>query len=103
MLLYDCITVYTSGGKLDSGVRPFLNCPITEVFGSSETGGIAHRQEDDAWWIPFANVEIQSGEQQELAVKANHAFSTDWILTGDKVEVIESDHLKSPFKRKSRL
>ena len=103
VLLYDCITVYTSGGKLDSGVRPFLNCPITEVFGSSETGGIAHRQEDDAWWIPFANVEIQSGEQQELVVKANHAFSTDWILTGDKVEVIESDHLKSPFKLLGRL
>lgn len=58
-----------------------LNRPITEVFGSSETGGIAHRQADDALWTPFANVEINCADQQELAVKTNHAFSADWILT----------------------
>ena len=57
------------------------------MFGSSETGGIAHRQQDDALWTPFANVDIQATEQQELQVKANHAFSADWILTGDKVEL----------------
>ena len=103
VLLQDCITVYSSGGKLDAGVRPYLNSPITEVFGSSETGGIAHRQQDDALWIPFANVDIQAVEQQELAVKTNHAFSTDWILTGDKVEQVETTNPKSPFRLLGRL
>ncbi|MCG2608848.1 AMP-binding protein [Acinetobacter sp. SM34] len=103
VLLQDCLTVYSSGGKLESGVRPYLNRPITEVFGSSETGGIAHRQQDDALWIPFANVDIQATEQQELQVKTNHAFSADWILTGDKVELVEADNLKSPFRLLGRL
>ena len=103
VLLQDCITVYSSGGKLESGVRPYLNRPITEVFGSSETGGIAHRQQDDALWMPFANVDIQASEQQELQVRTNHAFSEDWIFTGDKVEVIETGNLKSPFHVLGRL
>lgn len=103
VILQDCFTVYSSGGKLDSGVRPYLNRPITEVFGSSETGGIAYRQHDDAMWAPFANVDIQMSEQQELAVKSNHAFSENWILTGDKVEVMDAIHPKSPFRLLGRL
>lgn len=103
VVLQDCITVYSSGGKLDSGIRPFVNVPITEVFGSSETGGIAHRQEDDALWTPFSNVEIRQSEQQELAVKANHACTQDWILTGDKIELVDLDNLKSSFKLLGRL
>jgi len=103
VLLQDCLTVYSSGGKLESGVRPYVNRPITEVFGSSETGGIAHRQQDDALWTPFANVDIQASEQQELQVRTNHAFSEDWIFTGDKVEVIETGNLKSSFRLLGRL
>ena len=103
VLLQDCLTVYSSGGKLESGVRPYLNRTITEVFGSSETGGIAHRQQDDALWIPFANVDIQTNAQQELQVRTNHAFSEDWIFTGDKVERVEAGNLKSPFRLLGRL
>ncbi|MEG1157061.1 MAG: AMP-binding protein, partial [Acinetobacter sp.] len=103
VVLQDCHRVYSSGGKLDAGVRPLLNRPITEVFGSSETGGIAHRQADDALWTPFANVEIKCAEQQELAVKTNHAFSADWILTGDKVQVMDVQNPKSPFQLLGRL
>ncbi len=103
VLLQDCLTVYSSGGKLESGIRPYVNRPITEVFGSSETGGIAHRQQDDALWTPFANVDIQAAEQQELQVRTNHAFSEDWIFTGDKVEVIEPGNLKSSFRLLGRL
>ncbi|MFH7765892.1 AMP-binding protein [Acinetobacter sp. BSP-28] len=103
VVLQDCITVYSSGGKLESGIRPYLNRPISEVFGSSETGGIAHRQQDDALWTPFANVDIQASEQQELQVRTNHAFSEDWIFTGDKVEVIDPDNLKSSFRLLGRL
>ncbi len=103
VLLQDCLTVYSSGGKVEAGIRPYLNRPITEVFGSSETGGIAHRQQDDALWTPFANVDIQAAEQQELQVRTNHAFSEDWIFTGDKVEVIEPGNLKSSFRLLGRL
>ena len=103
VILEQCITVYSSGGKLDAGVRPFVNAPITEVFGSSETGGIAYRQEENALWQPFANVDIRLNDQQELAVKANHACTLDWILTGDKVELIDEQNPKSLFKLLGRL
>ncbi|OTG84743.1 AMP-binding protein [Acinetobacter sp. ANC 4648] len=101
--LEDCIQIYSSGGKLDVGVRPLLNRPIIEVLGSSETGGIAHRHQDDALWIPFANVNIQVTEQQELGVKTNHAFSKDWIFTGDQAEAAEPNQPKSPFRLLGRL
>lgn len=103
VVLEECLMVYSSGGKLDSGIRPFLNRPITEVFGSSETGGIAHRQQDDAAWTPFTNVDVRMTEQQELAVRADHAYSSDWVLTGDKVLLSDSTDLKSNFKLQGRL
>lgn len=82
VVLQHCQMVFSSGGKLESGVRPFLNRPIIEVLGSSETGGIAHRVQDEDAWTAFSNVAIRI-EDQQLMVKSNHAFEDDWITTGD--------------------
>jgi len=82
VILQQCQMVFSSGGKLESGVRPLLNRPIIEVLGSSETGGIAHRAKDEDAWTAFSNVAIRI-EDQQLMVKSNHAFEDDWITTGD--------------------
>ena len=82
VVLQHCQMVFSSGGKLDSGVRPLLNRPIVEVLGSSETGGIAHRSQDEDVWTAFRNVEIRI-EDQQLMVKSHHAYVNDWITTGD--------------------
>ncbi|MDX8239052.1 AMP-binding protein [Acinetobacter pittii] len=82
VVLQHCQMVFSSGGKLDSGIRPYLNRPIIEVLGSSETGGIAHRAKDEDAWTAFSNVAIRI-EDQQLIVKSNHAFENDWIITGD--------------------
>ncbi|GAM31900.1 aconitate hydratase [Acinetobacter calcoaceticus] len=82
VVLQHCQMVFSSGGKLESGVRPFLNRPIIEVLGSSETGGIAHRAQDEDAWTAFSNVDIRI-EDQQLMVKSNHAYEDDWITTGD--------------------
>jgi len=82
VVLQHCQMVFSSGGKLESGVRPYLNRPIIEVLGSSETGGIAHRAKDEDAWTAFSNVAIRI-EDQQLIVKSNHAFENDWIITGD--------------------
>ncbi|AWL29873.1 AMP-binding protein [Acinetobacter defluvii] len=103
VVLQECQYVYSSGGKLESGVRPYLNRPIVEVLGSSETGGIAHRQQDDALWTPFANVQIQVTEQEELGVKTNHAFTEDWIFTGDRAKSVDATNSKSVFQLLGRL
>lgn len=103
VILQDCQYVYSSGGKLDTGVRPWLNRPIVEVLGSSETGGIAYRKQDDALWQPFANVDIQVTENEELGVQTNHAFNENWVFTGDRVELVEALNPKSAFKLLGRL
>jgi len=82
VILQHCQMVFSSGGKLESGVRPLLNRPIIEVLGSSETGGIAHRAQDEDAWTAFSNVAIRI-EDQQLMVKSNHAYEDDWITTGD--------------------
>lgn len=82
VVLQHCQMVFSSGGKLESGVRPLLNRPIIEVLGSSETGGIAHRAQDEDAWAVFSNVAIRI-EDQQLLVKSNHAYENDWITTGD--------------------
>lgn len=82
VILQECQMVFSSGGKLESGVRPLLNRPIIEVLGSSETGGIAHRAQDEDAWTAFSNVAIRI-EDQQLMVKSNHAYEDDWITTGD--------------------
>lgn len=82
VVLQQCQMVFSSGGKLESGVRPLLNRPIIEVLGSSETGGIAHRAKDEDAWTAFSNVAIRI-EDQQLMVMSNHAFEDDWITTGD--------------------
>lgn len=88
VVLEKCQMVFSSGGKLESGVRPLVNCLIIEVLGSSETGGIAHRAKDDDVWTPFANVAIRI-EDHQLMVKSNHAYEDNWITTGDRAEWTE--------------
>ncbi|QNX87121.1 AMP-binding protein [Acinetobacter seifertii] len=95
VVLEQCQMVFSSGGKLESGVRPLVNCLIVEVLGSSETGGIAHRAKDDDIWTPFANVAICI-EDHQLMVKSNHAYEDNWITTGDRAEW--ADHMCKSFQ-----
>ena len=93
--------VFSSGGKLDSGVRRHLNVPIIEVLGSSETGGIAHRNQDDAAWSAFDNVQIEISETTQLMVQSDHAGEQGWIVTGDAAEW--SDSTQCQFRLLGRL
>ena len=101
--LINCSNLYSSGGKLEAGIRPKFNVQLSEIFGSSETGGIAYRHQDNDVWTPFVNVEVKASDNGELAVKANHAFAEDWILTGDKIELTTVHDVKSSFKLLGRL
>lgn len=101
LALKHCEMTFSSGGKLDSGIRPYLNVPIVEVLGSSETGGIAHRHQDEAAWTAFDNVEIQISTTTQLMVQSNHAGESGWIVTGDAAEWIDIN-LKQ-FKLLGRL
>lgn len=87
--------IFSSGGRLESGIRQHYSQHIVEVLGSTETGGIATRFEDDSSWQAMADVEIRVDESQQLWVKTAHAYQPDWqndrqdgwIATGDLAEI----------------
>jgi acyl-coenzyme A synthetase/AMP-(fatty) acid ligase/3-hydroxymyristoyl/3-hydroxydecanoyl-(acyl carrier protein) dehydratase len=85
--------VFSSGGPLaaDAALAAGAmlgNVPV-EVFGSSETGGVAWRQrrslEDDAWQ-PFPAVAWRiAGEDGTLEVRSPHLADDDWYALADRV------------------
>jgi acyl-coenzyme A synthetase/AMP-(fatty) acid ligase/3-hydroxymyristoyl/3-hydroxydecanoyl-(acyl carrier protein) dehydratase len=83
--------VLSSGGPLppDSALQAaqcFGDAPI-EIFGSSETGGIAWRQRtrDGDAWRPLPGVDWKIDEGL-LAVRSPHLPNADWWLTADRAE-----------------
>ncbi len=86
--------VFSSGGALPREaalqVREMLGVAPTEVYGSSETGGIAWRrwQGEDARWQPLPGVQWKLDEAC-LAVKSAHLPDSGWYRTQDRVEALD--------------
>ncbi|WP_439893130.1 AMP-binding protein (plasmid) [Ralstonia sp. 25C] len=87
--------VFSSGGPLDAAAATAFAAthgwaPI-EVFGSTETGGIAWRRQDQTLaWRPFANIEIRQEDDGALAVRSPHLPHTDWHRTDDAIAFDDS-------------
>ena len=47
-----------------------FNTDIMQIFGSTETGGIAYKLNDEILWTPFDGVDISTNENQELKVSS---------------------------------
>ncbi len=85
--------VFCSGGPLDRagsdataqslGIRP------TEIYGSTETGGIAWRRQDgaDTPWAPLPGVEVAAGDSGCLTVRAPHIAERAWHPTEDRCTI----------------
>ncbi|MZR32219.1 AMP-binding protein [Sneathiella litorea] len=87
--------IFTAGGPLpfeaaqDASVK-FGTLP-TEIFGSTETGGVAHRQQKDPRtpFTPLPGVQTRIDTQQLLSVKSIYTDGADWDVTNDIVELLE--------------
>jgi acyl-coenzyme A synthetase/AMP-(fatty) acid ligase len=99
--------VFSSGGPLPEEAlqdcRRLLGCAPIEIYGSSETGGIAHRQRDtdDAtrWQLlPHVELRIADGVAQ---VRSPHLPDDDWFNLADKLEL--HDNGFSLLGRQDRL
>ncbi|MGH7886282.1 MAG: AMP-binding protein, partial [Candidatus Binatia bacterium] len=89
--------VFSSGGPLSFDVaqeckRIMGRVPI-EVYGSSETGGIAWRQqessENQAWTaLPGVQwrLDAQDGEEDVLSVSSEHLPNKNWFRTEDRAQ-----------------
>ena len=95
------VQVFSSGGPLDPAdnfaVQSLLKCPVTEVFGSTETGGVGYRERaghnDPLGWIPLPGVEVrQSPASRRLVVKSPYLFTDEWYEMGDVAVVDEHRH-----------
>jgi len=85
--------VFSSGGPLAPetalAMRDLLGKVPVEVYGSSETGGVAWRQRatatDDAW-LPFPTVEWRLGEDDGLEVRSPHLPDDGWFALADRAQ-----------------
>lgn len=92
--------VFSSGGPLPFEVSRSVDATLghtpIEVFGSSETGGIAWRQSefDQTPWQPFADVQWRV-EEGCLAVRSPRLpDAQQWWRTSDRVEAADGENFR---------
>jgi acyl-coenzyme A synthetase/AMP-(fatty) acid ligase len=85
--------IFSSGGPLPEDAARALKAwhkqSATEVYGSSETGGIAHREQYsvNTDWQPLPNVTIKVDEDTRLLIKSPHIDNNHWYETDDSATI----------------
>ena len=83
--------VFSSGGPLpaaaNDAVEQLWRCPPIEIFGSTETGGIASRQGADNPWSALPGVQWRIVDEL-LAVRSAHLPNAEWQSTTDRAEAV---------------
>jgi len=74
--------------------RDYFQAEIIEIYGSSETGAIAWRnQAKQALWTPLPGVEI-SNDNEQFKIKSPHSFEADWQSVNDRIELAKANKFK---------
>jgi acyl-CoA synthetase (AMP-forming)/AMP-acid ligase II len=83
------VRVFSSGGALppdaSDAVAGLWGQRPVEVFGSTETGGIAERTGPQAAWTPLPGVAWRL-EGEQLQVRSPHLASDAWYATADRAQ-----------------
>ena len=92
----NCICIYSSGSlltqSLSEKIKKILGATPYEIYGSTETGGIAFRQQDrNSVWSVFPGVNISVNEKTALLVSSNFSISSPYEM-GDSVQLIDDNH-----------
>jgi acyl-coenzyme A synthetase/AMP-(fatty) acid ligase/3-hydroxymyristoyl/3-hydroxydecanoyl-(acyl carrier protein) dehydratase len=86
--------IFTSGGAVPQETAAktdevFGFWPL-EVYGSTETSGIAWRQSKNGMeWIPFANAQISKNEEGCLVIRSPYIRDSAGFTTGDLADIRE--------------
>ena len=86
------VAVFSSGGPLPADAstqaHQVLGQSPTEVFGSSETGGIAWRQRalHGDRWTPLPGISWRTQGDHLLAVRSPHLPDDHWFVTADLID-----------------
>lgn len=88
--------VFSSAGPLSPSVATALaerGMTITEIFGSTELGGVAYRQQLDAPWQPMLGVSLRVAADDTLQVRSKWATAApaaqEWVGTSDRIQLID--------------
>ncbi|TDV39019.1 acyl-coenzyme A synthetase/AMP-(fatty) acid ligase [Paraburkholderia caballeronis] len=90
---------FSSGGPLsrDAALRyaaTFGAAPL-EIYGSTETGGIARRRQSDTdAWTPMHGIAVRAGDDGALEVRSPHLGHDDWHRTDDKAAFDEQGRFR---------
>ena len=84
-------TIFSSGGPLPLQAADFaeqrFGARVWEIFGSTETGGIAYRRvTESASWKPFAGIEIEIGNDGHLVIRSDYLKTREPYITQDLAE-----------------
>lgn len=88
-------TIYSSGAPLpkhaSDQIHERLGTPVHEVYGSSETGGIAWRiQQRGPAWAALPGVEVRHDEDNRLWLRSRHLESPDqWQRQADLIALTD--------------
>lgn len=83
--------IYSSGAPLSRAASDLaqacLGTPVHEVYGSSETGGIAWRiQQRGEAWTPFPGIEVRNDDEQRLWLRSPHLATPEiWQRQADRI------------------
>ncbi|SEF60036.1 AMP-binding protein [Marinobacterium lutimaris] len=93
LLAASCRRIFSSAAPLAAkaslAVQARLKTDVIEIYGSSETGGIAWRVQDDsgdAPWIPLPGIQVRASEEGVLELSSGHLPSMDWDTLADRIE-----------------
>ncbi len=84
--------IFSSGAPLAKGdalaLAEYFACPATEVFGSTETGGIAWRQQTQSPdWQCLPGVNVRLSDESLLQVQSGHLANGDWFTSADRAQL----------------
>lgn len=99
--------IFSSGGPLAAPAaiefKRRLGRAPTEVYGSTESGGIAWREQDgsdeSACWTPFPSLGLRLDPQGALCVRSPYLPDDAWLTMGDAAELLPDGR----FRLKGRL
>jgi len=70
-----------------------FSCDIMQLFGSTETGGIAYKFNDESLWTPLQDVQIEVNEKNELKVispfVSKELYENDFIDTDGEMQTFD--------------
>jgi acyl-coenzyme A synthetase/AMP-(fatty) acid ligase len=70
-----------------------FNCPVMEIFGSTETGVIASRRTiKGSTWLLFDQVKARQEESGTFSIKGPH--HGEWIELNDHLKIIDDQHFE---------